>query len=90
MAKYKVLRRCHGFRRRLWEAGTVVDIDPSENPPYHFELIKDNEIPQAVKPVVDDKIPLSAMAKPPEVVGGMGSSLPKAVEPVKRQTKKPK
>lgn len=37
--KYRVIRECYGFRNRYWEVGEVVDIDPKENPPHHFQPI---------------------------------------------------
>lgn len=86
MAKYKVVTRCHGFRKRLWEIGQIVEIDPSENPPKHFVLVQ-GEVP--AKPVETDQMPLSALGKSPEVKGGMASSMP-FQEPVARQTRKPK
>ena len=85
MAKYKVITRCHGFRRRIWEVGTIVDIAPGENPPRHFVKIDDNSVPVPV-PVVSDKHSLSEIRKPPEVVGGMGSSFIKPEIPQARRS----
>lgn len=87
MAKYKVIRRCHGFRRRLWEEGQIVDIDPSENPPHHFVMIEDKEVPK-VEPIKDVHS-LADLQKTPEVKGGMGLGLPKE-EPIQFRTRKRK
>lgn len=38
--KYLVLRDCYGFKGRYWNAGTVVELDESENPPHHFQKIE--------------------------------------------------
>lgn len=38
--KYLVIRNCCGFRNRYWEAGEIVEIDPSENPPEHFQKME--------------------------------------------------
>ena len=85
MAKYKVVTRCHGFRKRLWEIGQIVEIDPSENPPKHFVLVQGEII---AKPFESDQMPLSALGRPAEVKGGMASSMP-FQEPETR-TRKPK
>ena len=89
MAKYIVKTRCHGFRRRIWEVGQIVDIDPTENPPHHFVRIKDDAT-QKVEEKVSDQQPLSSFGKTPEVKGGMASSMKDVVTPIQRPMRRGK
>lgn len=50
MARYIVERQCFGFKKRLWEKGQIVELDPASNPPRHFRLLDG-----PVTPVADKK-----------------------------------
>lgn len=50
MQRYKVIRDCVGFQRRMWKEGTIVDLDDHEKPPHHFQLLDEQAV---VKPVKD-------------------------------------
>lgn len=54
MKKYIVKTRCFGFKGRLWEEGTIVDLDDDAEPPRHFELlgkeVKEKEPEKAEEP----------------------------------------
>ena len=82
MKKYKVITTCHGFKRRYWEKGTIVELEDNENPPHHFVLVGSGEDVDSGKknPVDTSPIAFSQM-KQPVVVGGFASSL--AAEQVK-------
>lgn len=54
MAQYKVVRNCYGFQDRYWREGDVVEIDPKENPPHHFQLVEEGE---SAVPVVESQEP---------------------------------
>ena len=41
--EYKVVKTNHGFKGRMWEAGQIVDLDPSDNPPKFFVPVEDLE-----------------------------------------------
>jgi len=72
--KYKVMTTCFGFRGRKWEAGEVVDINPSENPPKHFVSLasappEEVRIPHRTEP---QEMPIG---KNREVEGGLAHGL---------------
>ncbi len=85
MIRYKVARRCHGFKGRMWEEGQIVDLEDNDIPPYHFVRTDESPITE-VK--TEPLVALSDMGKIPEVKGGMNAGLEKPVEPVKRGRKK--
>jgi hypothetical protein len=74
--KYKVVTKCIGFRGRKWNEGTIVDIDPSENPPRYFVPLE-----QAPKPTITEPHRTEPMEMAPgksrEVIGGIGAGLEK-------------
>ena len=72
--KYKVLRKCAGFRGRLWKEGEIVEIEPSENPPAcNFQPL------ETIKPVeakIDPRAPVEVEpGKTLKIRGGFGSTL---------------
>jgi len=73
--KYKVLKKCAGFRGRLWKnVGEIVDIDPSENPPTQFQPLGEIK-PVEVKPI-DPRAPVEVEpGKTLKMRGGFGSTL---------------
>ena len=75
MKTYKVLRQCHGFKRRMWQKDQIVTLEDNETPPYHFKLIDAVEVPKVKEPEPDKPIPLSAMGEIPPVIGGFGASI---------------
>jgi len=78
MTWYKVKTRNHGFQKRLWEVGQVVEVpDDQPQPPHHFEKIGTPSAPEVKQPEVHT---LAELGKQPEVKGGMASSLPKLDE----------
>lgn len=100
MKKYKVIRTCHGFKRRYWEEGTIVELEDNENPPHHFVLLNSGEDGGNGKktPVVESPVAFSQMRQP-VALGGFASSLAAEQvknpmirdplpEPVKTKTKK--
>jgi hypothetical protein len=75
---YKVVTKCVGFQGKKWEVGTIVDIDPSENPPKHFVPLNQvaSEPQKKTEPHRTEPVEM-APGKNREVIGGMGSGLEK-------------
>ena len=93
MKKYKVARNCHGFKRRYWEAGTIVEFDDDEQPPRHFELIDDSKakVKDIMAPTPVELSTLSSYHQGPQITTGMAAGLEKAPPPIigrKRVVKK--
>jgi hypothetical protein len=84
MKKYKVLRDCHGFQRRHWLKGAIVEFDDDLKPPHHFLLIKGDE----PKPVEDKSAPRPvvystlASLNSPAIKTGMAANLAKPQNPI--------
>ena len=49
MKTYRVIRKCIGFKGRMWQKGQIVDLEDHEKPPHHFELINKHEEPKPVE-----------------------------------------
>lgn len=91
---YKCIRRCYGFRNRMWEEGNVAEnVTPEEKIPYHFEKISSN-VPVTEPVVVNDPMkPVEILpGQKLKVKGGFGPSVPgkeeipvKMVNPVKKE-----
>ena len=73
MKKYLVTKDCAGYKGRYWRQDMIVELDDSEKPPKHFELIsaekeKDIRFKSALekdKPVTLSEL---GMRRPEEVV----------------------
>jgi hypothetical protein len=72
--RYRVVRDCAGFRGRFWEKGTIVDIDPSENPPHHFVPADANPEPIKPPPHRTEAVEV-APGQERKVIGGMNVGL---------------
>lgn len=70
---------CVGFQGRYWVAGTIVDIDPSQNPPRFFvpleTVVEQQKVVHRTEPI--EMTP----GKNREVVGGLAHDLNKTVLP---------
>lgn len=90
MKKYKVLRNCHGFMRRYWEAGQIVELADDAKPPHHFALIDENAAPvkdpMAPVPVVGNT--LASYQNAPTIKTGMAAGLEKAPPPIVGRSRK--
>lgn len=78
MKKYKVMVKCWGFKRRMWNVGEVVDLGDTEVPPRHFKLIGgDAGNPAPVPAPVDIMKPteLDLSGKPVKTVGGFAGNI---------------
>ena len=67
MPRYIVTKTCYGFLERLWDEGTVVDIqNPPANLPKHFELqaYLPGELKKASAP---QPAPVEEVVEPPEL-----------------------
>ena len=53
MKKYRVSKACFGFKKRLWEQGTIVELEDFEEPPPHFVLVGESS-PLAQPDIVHD------------------------------------
>ena len=74
--KYLVKTNCAGFRGIYWERGTIVDIDPEENPPKHFEPI--GEVESEKEKPVDPRAPVEVEpGKNRSVTGGFAATIEK-------------
>ena len=75
--KYKVMRKCAGFRGQLWgeeTVGTIIDIDPKEKPPYHFQPME--EVKEPEKAPIDPRAPVEVTpGKTLQVKGGFAREL---------------
>lgn len=93
MKKYKVLRNCHGFQRRYWTAGDIVELEDDAKPPHHFLEIKEDASP-VKDPMAPVPVVLSTLAsyqQVPEIKTGMAAGLTKSPPPIvgrKRAVKK--
>lgn len=91
MAKYKVLRDCHGFRGGYWIKGQIVEINPSENPPEHFQLIGNGkEVEPETPELVPEPATFSGINKANEAAAaapktGMGHTPDKASKSSKKK-----
>ncbi len=72
--KYRVVTNCAGFRGQFWEKGTIVDLDPKENPPHHFVPVDKNPEPPKPPPHRTEAIEVEP-GQERKVVGGMSAGL---------------
>ena len=75
MKTYRVVRQCHGFKKRMWNKDQIVVLEDHEQPPCHFQLIEGGVV-ETPKPIEPDVYPLSKLGEIPPVIGGFGASLP--------------
>jgi len=87
--QYKVIRVCAGFRGQYWTKGTIVDIDPAENPPKHFVPLE--AVPPTPPKVSHRTEPLElAPGQNRPVVGGLAAVMNNQHEKIPRiQTQDP-
>ncbi len=94
MKRYKVIRNCHGFQRRYWEAGKIVELDDNEKPPHHFLLIEEGEVKKVKDPMAPVSVELNTLSSyqtSPTIKTGMAAGLekmPPAIIGRKRAVKK--
>ncbi len=71
---FKCIRRCHGYKRRLWEVDQTVEVgSDEEQPPHHFVAIS---APEPVKVVEPEKpMSLASMTNTPVITTGMAAGL---------------
>lgn len=67
MKTYKVIRATVGYKGRYWNEGEIVELEDSDTPPIHFELVKGTQ--PKIKPKTDE-IAFSQVGIPPKPTHG--------------------
>jgi len=71
MKKYRAIVNSHGFLRRYWERGQIVEVEDDVIPPKHFELLQEEIVEE--KEEVEKPIALSQLINKEPVKVGMGA-----------------